>query len=129
MFRKFLHSRASSFRHAFAGWGHVFHTQPNAWIHAGFTLAVILAGIWLELSYQKWAILLLTITLVWTAELINTAIEAVVDLACQEHHQLAKIGKDTAAGAVLASAAGSILIGLLILGPPLWDKLRALFTR
>ncbi len=122
-----MRSRANSFRHAFAGWGYVLRTQPNAWIHAGFTLAVILAAIWLELSTQKWAILLLTITLVWTAELINTAIEAVVDLVSPDHHQLAKVGKDTAAGAVLASAAGSILIGLLILGPPLWDKLRSLF--
>lgn len=105
----------------------MLRTQPNAWIHAGFTLAVILIGIWLELSAQKWAILLLAITLVWTAELINTAIEVVVDLASPDHHQLAKAGKDTAAGAVLAAAAGSILVGLLILGPPLWDKLRALF--
>jgi diacylglycerol kinase (ATP) len=127
VFRNFLRSRASSFRHAFTGWGYVLRTQPNAWIHAGFTLAVILIGIWLELSTQKWAILLLAITLVWTAELINTAVEAVVDLASPDHHQLAKAGKDTAAGAVLAVAAGSILVGLLILGPPLWDKLRALF--
>lgn len=126
MFRNFLLSRASSFRHAFEGLGYTLRTQPNAWIHAAFSLAVVGMCIWLRLSLQDWAVIILTITLVWATELINTAIEAVTDLASPDHHPFAKVGKDAAAGAVLVTAVGAILIGLLILGPPLWDKLRSL---
>lgn len=122
--RNILRSRAFSFRHAFAGWGYVLRTQPNAWIHAAFTVAVIVVCVWLRLSLRDFAMLILTITLVWTAELVNTAIESTIDLVSPDHHPLAKAAKDTAAGAVLVTAAGSILTGLLIIGPPLWDKLR-----
>jgi diacylglycerol kinase len=61
--------------------------------------------------------------MVFAAEFINTAIEAVVDLATQEHHPLAKVSKDVGAGAVLISAIAAIAVGLLILGPPLWARL------
>lgn len=74
-----------------------------------------------------WAVLLLTIALVWTAEFINTALEAVVDLASPQQHPLAKVGKDVGAAAVLIAALTSILVGLLVLGPPLWEKLVILF--
>jgi diacylglycerol kinase len=65
--------------------------------------------------------------MVFTAEFINTAIEAVVDLASPVHHPLAKVGKDVGAGAVLISALAAVLVGLLILGPPLWARLVVLF--
>ena len=81
----------------------------------------------MHLPVRDWAVLLLTIALVWTAEFINTALEAVVDLASPQHHPLAKVGKDVGAAAVLIAALTSILVGLLILGPPLWEKLRMLF--
>jgi len=126
VFRKFFLTRAASFRHAFEGWGFALRTQPNTWIHAAFSLAVIALCTWLQLPPRDWAVLLLTITLVWTAELINTAIEAVLDLAKPDHHPLAKAGKDTAAAAVLVTAVGAILVGLLILGPPLWDKIQSI---
>lgn len=74
---------------------------------------------------RDWAVLLLTIALVWTAEFINTALEAVVDLASPQHHPLAKVGKDVGAAAVLIAALTSILVGLLILGPPLWKLFKA----
>jgi diacylglycerol kinase (ATP) len=124
---KFLRSRARSFRHAFSGWGYAFRTQPNAWIHTAFTLAVLIVCAWLRLPPRDFATIIVTITLVWTAELINTAIEATVDLASPNHHPLAKAGKDAAAGAVLVTAIGAILVGLLILGPPLWGKFESLF--
>jgi len=72
--------------------------------------------------------LLLSIALVWTAEFINTALEAVVDLASPQHHPLAKVGKDVGAAAVLIAALTSVLVGVLILGPPLWEKLKVLFS-
>lgn len=119
----FFRSRAQSFRHAFRGWGYVIRTQRNAWIHAVISTAVILTALWLHLDLQDWAILLLTIVLVWTAEFINTALEAVVDLASPEQNPLAKVGKDVGAAAVLIAALTSILVGLLILGPPLWHQI------
>ena len=88
---------------------------------------VILMGLWLGLTPQDWAILVITIAMVFTAEFINTAIEAVVDLASPTHHPLAKVGKDVGAAAVLVAALAAILVGLLILGPPLWAKLLVIF--
>jgi diacylglycerol kinase len=89
---------------------------------------VVTVGLWLGLSPTHWAIIVLTIAMVFTAEFINTAIEAVVDLASPVHHPLAKVGKDVGAGAVLVAALAGIVIGLLIIGPPLWAKLLSLFT-
>jgi diacylglycerol kinase (ATP) len=119
----FFISRAHSFMHAFRGWLYVIRTQRNAWIHAVVTIAVVLLAMWLRLQVRDWAVLILTISLVWTAEFINTALEAVVDLASPQQHPLAKVGKDVGAAAVLLAAAAAVLVGLLILGPPLWDKI------
>lgn len=124
----FLRSRGRSFRYAFAGWGHVLRTQPNAWIHACATLAVSLMGWWLGLSRLEWVVIVLVISLVWVVEFINTALEAVVDLASPQHHPLARVAKDVAAAAVLIASIGSVVIGLLILGPPLWARLQAILA-
>jgi diacylglycerol kinase len=113
-------SRLQSFRHAFAGWWYVLRTQRNAWIHLIATLLVIALAFCLNLQTQEWAVLILAIGLVWTAEFVNTALEAVVDLASPTSHPLARLGKDVGAAAVLISAVLAIIIGLLILGPPLW---------
>jgi diacylglycerol kinase (ATP) len=79
---------------------------------------------WLQIPMRDWAVLILTIAMVWTAEFINTALEAVVDLASPHHHPLAKVGKDVGAAAVLIAALTSILVGILILGPPLWQIIK-----
>jgi diacylglycerol kinase (ATP) len=120
--REFLRTRGRSFRYAFSGWWYVIRTQRNAWIHTLVSVAVILAGLWLGISPQDWALIVLAIAMVWTAEFINTALEAVVDLASPTQHYLAKVGKDVGAAAVLIAAAASALIGLLILGPPLLQR-------
>jgi diacylglycerol kinase len=128
MMRPFLISRARSFGYAFAGWWYVIRTQRNAWIHAIVSIAVVLVSLWLRLAPHDWAVIVVAIAMVWTAEFINTALEAVVDLASHhEHHELARVGKDVGAAAVLIAALASALIGLLILGPPLFNKLRVLF--
>ena len=124
--RHFLWTRGRSFRHAFAGWWYVIRTQQNAWIHAVVTVVVAMVSLWLGLNTVEWALILVAITLVWTAEFLNTALEAVVDLASPEQHQLAKTCKDVGAAAVLIASGASVLIGLLILGPPLWQRLDAL---
>jgi diacylglycerol kinase len=126
-FKDFITSRIAAFGHAFHGWGYVLKTQHNAWIHSVVAAAVILLGLWLSLPPSDWAVLVLAIAMVFTAEFINTSIEAVVDLASPVHHPLAKVGKDVGAAAVLVAALSAILIGLLVLGPPLWGKLAALF--
>ncbi len=126
-FRNFIHARYHSFGHAFRGWRHVFKTQHNAWIHSGVATLVLIVGLWLGLSPRDWAVIVLTIAIVFTAEFINTAIEAVVDLASPVQHPLAKVGKDVGAGAVLIAALAAVLVGLLILGPPLWARLVLLF--
>lgn len=123
--KTFFRSRIQSFRFAFHGWWHVIRTQRNAWIHAVVSLAVLAVSAWLHISWVEWAVILVTIALVWTAEFLNTALEAVVDLASPEHHDLAKIGKDVGAAAVLIAAGASILVGFLILGPPLWRVLQS----
>jgi diacylglycerol kinase len=125
--KQFLLSRLTSFGHAFRGWGYVMRTQHNAWIHAFVATAVLLVGIWLKIPARDWAVLIVTIAMVFTAEFINTSIEAVVDLATQEHHPLAKVGKDVGAAAVLIAALAAMLVGLLILGPPLLEKLKSIF--
>lgn len=125
--RPFLLSRARSFRYAFAGWWFVIRTQRNAWIHATVSGAVILVSLWLRLNPRDWAVIILAIAMVWTAEFLNTALEAVVDLASHhEHDELAKVGKDVGAAAVLIAAISSALIGLLVLGPPLVERLQTL---
>jgi diacylglycerol kinase (ATP) len=121
--KSFFSSRAASFRHAFRGWHYVFRTQKNAWIHSSIAAIVFVLGLWLQLSARDWAVLILTTAVVFAAEFMNTSIEAVVDLASPNRHPLAQIGKDVGAAAVLVAALAAILIGLLILGPPLWTKL------
>ena len=118
-----LQRRIESFAYAFAGWGHVLRTQPNAWIHAAISVAVMVMALWLGLPRAHWAILILTIMVVWVAEFTNTALEAVVDMTMPQPHPLAKTAKDVAAAAVLISALGAVVVGLLILGPPLWQRL------
>ena len=121
-----FYSRVKSFRYAFEGWWHVLSTQHNAWIHALVSVAVLGLGLWLGISRQEWAIIILAVTAVWTAEFMNTALEALVDLVAPDYHPLAKIAKDVAAAAVLIGALGAIFIGLLILGPPLWQKIASI---
>lgn len=119
----FFLSRLRSFRYAFAGWWYVLSTQRNAWIHALASVLVFALGLWLHLSRLEWALVVFAVALVWTAEFLNTALEAVVDLASPEQHHLAKIGKDVGAAAVLIAAAAAVLIALLVFGPHLWNIL------
>jgi len=121
--RSEIYNRAQSFRYAFDGWWFVLRTQHNAWIHAVITLMVVAVGLWLRLPLRDWTVLILTFMAVWMAEFMNTALEAVVDMTMPDVHPLAKVAKDVAAAAVLVGALGAIIIGLLLLGPPLWQRL------
>ena len=98
-------------------------TQHNAWIHAAFTIAVVASGLFFRLTKTEWTLIVLAIVSVWTAEALNTAFEFLTDVASPEFHPLAEKAKDVAAGAVLITAFGSVLIGLLVFGPYLLDRL------
>lgn len=124
--RNFTRGRLFSFKYAFSGMRYVVRSQRNAWVHAGITILVLLLAVLLKITLIEWGILLLAIGLVWTAEIFNTALEALVDLASPDTHPLAKIAKDTSAAAVLFSAIVSVLIGLVILLPPLLGWIRSI---
>lgn len=115
--------RIISFSYAFSGWRYVLTTQPNARIHAVISVAVMALALWLEVGRLEWVGLLLTLMIVWMAEFTNTAIEIVVDMVMPDPHPLAKAAKDVAAATVLVGALGAVLVGGLILGPPLWQRL------
>jgi diacylglycerol kinase len=115
-----------SFRYAFAGLWYALRTQRNARIHLLVALAVTAMGLWLRLDAPRWAVLALTIALVIFAEMVNTVLEAIVDLITLEYHPLAQIAKDVSAGAVLVTAIAAVVVGLLILGPPLLARLELL---
>ncbi len=119
-----LRSRLQAFRFAFEGVAYLLRTQPNARIHLAATVAVVALAAWLRLPAAEWALLALTIGLVWAAEAFNTAVEAVVDLAAPEHHALAKAAKDVAAAGVLLAAMAAAVVGVLVLGVRLWLRLR-----
>lgn len=121
--RQELRRRVKSFQFAIQGWLYVMRTQKNAWIHGVASLSVFAIGLWLGLSRSDWALLTLTIVMVWMAEFMNTALEAIVDMSQPEPHPLAKVAKDVSAAAVLLGACAAVLVGLIILGPPLWQRL------
>lgn len=125
--KDFIRSRSKAIKIALEGIMYVLKTQLNARIHAAFTLAVFLLAGFLKLSRLEWMILLLTIGLVWAAEIFNTAIEVAVDVASPDYDPKAKIIKDISAGAVLVSVIISILVGLLLFGPPLGNWIQQIF--
>jgi len=115
-----------SFRFAFAGLWYALRTQRNTRIHLTIAAGVIALGLWLGLAPTQWAVLALTIGFVLVSEMLNTVAETMIDLVSPGYHPLAKIVKDVTAGAVLLGAIISVIVGLLILGPPLWNRLSSL---
>jgi diacylglycerol kinase (ATP) len=112
-----------SFRHAFEGFWFLLRTQRNARIEFCIGALVCGMGAWLRLGRMEWAVLSLTIALVLILEGVNTAIEAVVDLAWPNPHPLAKAAKDLSAATVLIAAIASAAVGILILGPQILQRL------
>ena len=110
----------SSFRYAAQGLGYGFVSQRNFRIHVCIGSVVFGLALWLRLPSIQLAVLVLTVAAVLVLELLNTAIESVVDLAIgRRFHPLARIAKDCAAAAVLVAAISSLVIALLLLVPPL----------
>ncbi len=111
-----------SFKYAWAGLSYAFQTQRNFRIHTFIGIVAISLSILLKLQPIETVVIVLTIGLVMAMELLNTAIESVVDLTVKQHyHELAKIAKDCAAGAVLVSAIVALLVASYLILPPLLD--------
>jgi diacylglycerol kinase len=109
-----------SFRNAIVGIAGALQHERHMRIHLVAAFIVIIIASWLRMEASEWLWLLAAITGVWVSELLNTAVERMVDLASPNSHPLAKIAKDTAAGAVLVSALFAAAVGVIVLGPPLW---------
>lgn len=115
--------RIRSFACAFNGIRITLTSQKNAWIHACATFFIMIAGFYFGLSKSEWCWIILAIVSVWTAEGLNTAFEFLADVASPEFHPLAGKAKDVAAGAVLITAIGALVIGIIVFTP----YIRALF--
>jgi len=114
----------ASFRYAAQGLAYSFASQRNFRIHVVTGGVAFSLGLWLGLTVDRLAVLVLTVAAVLVLELLNTATEAVVDLAIgRQFHPLARIAKDCAAAAVLVAAMASLLIATLLLVPPLLERL------
>lgn len=113
----------SSFRFAIEGVAYVIRTQPNMKIHLVMGTLAVLLGFYFQISEPEWLALILVIGFVLILEVVNTAVETLVDLYTEEYHHLAKASKDTAAGAVFLMACVSVIVGLIIFGPRVWALL------
>ncbi|MBH0331896.1 diacylglycerol kinase [Brevibacillus brevis] len=111
-----------SFTYALQGISYTVRTQRNMQIHVAAAIVVLAAAWWLQISRSDVLLVLFSIGLVFSLELVNTSIEAVVDLASPEWHAKAKIAKDVGAGAVLVAAILSFIIGVIVFGQPLLQK-------
>ena len=114
-----LAARMHSFRYAARGLHAVLQSQHNAWIHLTASAAVVLAGAVVGLSRVEWCLIVGAIMAVWVAESLNTAFEALCDVASPAMHPLVERAKDIAAGAVLITAVGAVITGALVFVPRL----------
>lgn len=105
-----------SFRHAFRGIGEMLRTETNARIHALASILAVSAGFALSIDRIEWLALTLTLAAVWSLEAVNTAFEALCDVASPDHHPQVERAKDVAAGAVLIAAIAALVVAGLIFG-------------
>lgn len=120
---KTIRKHKISFKNAFSGLFWAFSTQPNFKVHFTLAALALLAGFYLKISFLEMTILVLTIVLGLTVEMVNTSIEAMTDLITLKWSKEAKIAKDVAAGMMLLTAIGAIVVATLILGPPIFKLL------
>jgi diacylglycerol kinase len=112
----YLQRRISSFACAIRGAAFLIRSQPHARIHLAATGIVFVLGLVSNLQRLEWCLLIIAILIVWIAEGMNTALEAIADAVHPDHHPLIGRAKDVAAATVLIAAVGSVIIGILIFG-------------
>ncbi len=111
------HNLGKSFSYAWTGIKSAFREEPNFRIHAAAASLAIILGLYFHLSRTEWLVICLTIASVVGLELVNTAIEALVNLISPQIHPLAQLAKDTCAAAVLVGSISAVIVGLLIFVP------------
>lgn len=112
-------SVADAFSCAACGVRHAFASQRNFKVHAAFAAAAVVLGFVLQIPQSSWLAVILCIMAVFSLEVLNTAVECIVDMASPEWNKLAMHAKDCAAGSVLVSAAGSVVVACIVYLPPL----------
>jgi undecaprenol kinase len=113
--KKFL----NSFTYPIKGLKYAYRNEQNLAVDVSIAIIVLVLGFVFKINPMEWALLSLTIGLVISCELLNTAIEAIVDLVTEDYHPLAKVAKDTSAAAVFVFAIVSIIVGIIIFLPKL----------
>lgn len=114
--KEILRKHTISFKNAIAGLGWATRTQPNFRVHLVLSSLAIFLGIYFDITRVEWAIIIFTIVLGLTAELINTAIESMTDLITKEWREEAKIAKDVSAGMMLAVSIGAVVVAIFVFG-------------
>jgi diacylglycerol kinase len=112
-----------SFGHAWDGLRDIIKTEHTAWIHSVMTILVIFMCWWLRVNFLEFSLIVLAVVSVWVAESFNTVFEILTDHVSPDYSETAKRAKDIAAAAVLITCIGSSILGLFILGPPLYRRL------
>ena len=111
--KKFIHS----FEYPIKGLKYAYRNEQNLAVDVGISIIVLISSVIFKLSLVEWVVVVFTIGAVLSLELINTAIEAVVDLVTEEYHPLAKVAKDTSAAAVFVIAIVAAIVGIIIFLP------------
>lgn len=119
----------ASFNYAIDGVVYALRTQRNMRIHVGVAILVLIASLFLRISRAEFLVVLITIVFVIGTELVNTAVEAAIDVATDGFDPLAKVAKDVAAGAVLVSAIGAAVVGYVVFFARLASVSRILLVR
>ena len=112
-FKRFI----NSFKNSFAGLAYAYRYEQSLWLHAAGTIGANIMGFLCQITFKEWAVVVIALVVVLTSELLNTAIEATVDLVTEEIHPLAKIAKDCASAATFVSTVMAIIICLFIYVP------------
>jgi diacylglycerol kinase len=123
-------SRLKSIGYGARGFRDMLLTEPNAWVHVVLTLLALDLAWWLRVGRTEFALIVISIVMVWVAEAFNTVLEIMADLVVtpQRYSRIVKRAKDIAAGAVLIASVGALSVGLIILGPPLYQRLAPFWT-
>jgi diacylglycerol kinase (ATP) len=117
-----LTARFHSILYAVSGIKEMLKNEHNTWVHLAATLCTVVLAFLLDVNKYEWCFLILAIIAVWVAETLNTALECLCDLVSPNFHPLIKKSKDIAAGAVLLSAIGAVIIALVIFIPHLTNN-------
>ena len=112
-FKRFL----NSVKYSIEGLNHAYRNEQSLWLHASGVILAVILGIVLKINFYEWAVIIVAFVVVLAIELLNTAIEAVVDLVTKEFHPLAKIAKDCGSAAAFVSGVASAVICLVIFLP------------